>query len=130
MFEEASDSGTAIVEHFYGRHYHFLQELNEINIAAHWATIDVPVLVMWGRGDYVSSRGDHQLITDLLNGSHTGQATFIEVDADHWFNTSTNFAESYSRLRARQPGTFNNDVLVEMGKWLNLNAIARTNTNP
>lgn len=115
---QTSDPDGTTVEHFYGRHYRFIQELYEINIAAQWRGVEAPVLAIWGRGDYVSSRGDHKLLVDIVNRYHPGQATFVEVDADHWFMTATSFAESYARMRAGQTGVFQEQVLVELQEWL------------
>lgn len=118
----AGEAGSANdLDHFYGRHYRFIQELNEINIARQWLHVEAPVLAMWGRGDYVSSRGDHQLVVDIVNRHHPDQASFVEVDADHWFNAATSFKESYARQRARQPGTFQDEVLAEIQAWLGEN---------
>ena len=77
-----------------------------------------PVLVMWGRGDYVASRGDHLLIRDIVNEHQPGRATLVELDADHWFSRSTTFEESYSRLRSGGPIDFSQEVFDTMGRWL------------
>lgn len=118
---QTSDPDGTVIEHFYGRHYRFLQELNDVNVAARWQAVEAPVLAMWGRGDYVSSRGDHQLLVDIVNRYHAGQAKLVEVDADHWFRTATSFAESYARVRAGRPGTFQEEVLAKIQEWLERN---------
>jgi pimeloyl-ACP methyl ester carboxylesterase len=118
IYELTTDADTTDIRHFFGRHYRFIQELDEINLTQQWQKVEAKVLVMWGRGDYVSSRGDHQLILEIVNHYHPGNASYVEIDADHWFEKAATFEESHARRRANTPGEFNPAALAEMQAWL------------
>jgi pimeloyl-ACP methyl ester carboxylesterase len=118
IYELTTDADTTDIRHFFGRHYRFIQELDEINLTQQWQKVEAKVLVIWGRGDYVASRDDHQLILEIVNHYHPGNASYVEIDADHWFEKAATFEESYARQRANTPGEFNPAALAEMQAWL------------
>lgn len=78
-------------EHQYGRPAKFYHQLQDLNLAAAWATVDAPVFVMWGEYDWIMSLGDHEMIVDLINSRHPGRARLARLPrTDHTFMTFGN----------------------------------------
>lgn len=96
----------------------FFRQLHARNIAEHWITLRMPVLVMAGESDFVASREDHPIIADIVNAAHPGTAEYRLLPAiDHWLNRRASYAES--RAGMGQPGAFNpviNEALLDWAR--------------
>jgi pimeloyl-ACP methyl ester carboxylesterase len=66
-------------EHQYGRPASFYHQLQELNLAAAWATVEAPVLVMHGEYDWIMSQDDHEMIAGIVNSKQPGRATFVKL---------------------------------------------------
>lgn len=89
-------------------------ELYSYNLPALWKPYEGKVLMLWGESDYISSREDHQIITDAVNFYHPGNAVFNTVgSADHGMNTAKSFQEAVSA-----PGRYNQEVSRKVIDWL------------
>jgi pimeloyl-ACP methyl ester carboxylesterase len=68
----------------YGRPAAFYQQLQKLNLGKVWQEVDVPVLVLHGTADTIISASDSRAISDIVNRTHPGHATYVEIrDADH-----------------------------------------------
>lgn len=68
----------------YGRPEAFYQQLQSLNLGRVWQEVDAPVLVLHGTADTIMSPSDSAAISDIVNRSHPGHATYREIqDADH-----------------------------------------------
>lgn len=101
-----------------GRLYTFQEQLHNTNIAEAWKQVDAHVLAVWGKGDYVSNREDHELIRDIVNHYHPGKATFVEVEANHWFEKATSEQEAYQKRRAEENIPLNPEVFETFSNWI------------
>ncbi|HVE78845.1 MAG TPA: alpha/beta fold hydrolase [Gemmatimonadaceae bacterium] len=54
--------------HQFGRPAEFYHQVQQAQIGATWARLDVPTLVLWGDHDWIMAREDHELIVRLLKG--------------------------------------------------------------
>jgi dienelactone hydrolase len=71
-------------EHQYGRSARFHHQLQRINPAAAWSTVDVPTLAMWSDGDIVMHRIDHERVVALVNTNRPGAAELVIIPGgDH-----------------------------------------------
>jgi alpha-beta hydrolase superfamily lysophospholipase len=61
-----------------------MQEVAAINIAELWTHVGVPVLGIYGTGDFVTAEDDHRRIVAIVNANHPGTATLHTIDGmDH-----------------------------------------------
>ena len=75
-------------EHQYGRPAAFYQQLQELNLAAAWDKVNVPVLAVHGEYDWVMSSDDYRLLVNALNMRQPGSARFFDwPGADHLLYT-------------------------------------------
>ena len=79
-----------VPDHQYDLPVAYVQQLQDLNIAAAWSKVDVPVYVFYGEYDYLMSSGDHEQIAQLVNSNKRGLATYELIPKmDHslfWFD--------------------------------------------
>lgn len=63
----------------YGRPTTYYQQLQDLNLMAAWSTVRVPVLALHGEYDWIMSRGDFELLVELVNRNSPGSAEFLEL---------------------------------------------------
>ena len=63
----------------YGRPYAWHQQAAKRNFLAAWASLNAPVLVIFGEFDQWEGRHGHELIADVVNRKHPGNATFLPI---------------------------------------------------
>jgi pimeloyl-ACP methyl ester carboxylesterase len=99
--------------------YHFIQQLDSLNIAREWKTVTAPVLLIYGASDFVTAANEHTYIRDEVNHYHPGHAEFVEVpDMDHFFNKVSSQQASFDNLTATPPNTtFSDQVLPVIENW-------------
>jgi hypothetical protein len=74
------------------------------------------VLVLFGEHDFVASRGDHELIADIVNGAHEGAAVYrVIAGADHGMERVASREES---VRQKVGAPFNTAVLDALWSWI------------
>jgi pimeloyl-ACP methyl ester carboxylesterase len=105
-------------EHQYGRPASFYHQLQNLNLAAAWEKVEVPVLVMHGEYDWIMSREDHQLITDIVNERAPNRATFVELPkTDHVFMTAESIVKSFEG----ESGQYNKTITEQVLRFLRAN---------
>src|SRR5262249_55852149 len=56
----------------------YLQQIANLDLAAEWKKIDVPVLVTWGTSDALTSADENRYLVDMINSFHPGSASYQE----------------------------------------------------
>jgi hypothetical protein len=113
--EQAAAKKPACLEHlsvFDLRSRQYNDELYALNIPALWRSFKGKALLIWGEGDYISCKDDHQIITDALNHYSNGAATFATVAATHGMDYAANFQQ------ARNLGAYNPELGKIVLDWL------------
>ncbi|HXB42392.1 MAG TPA: PDZ domain-containing protein [Bacteroidia bacterium] len=89
-------------------------ELYELNIPGAWKSFAGKALLMWGESDYISSKEDHQIITQTINTYHPGNAEFVTVKAtEHGMKDAITFQQAQTA-----PGSYNPVVAAQILQWL------------
>jgi pimeloyl-ACP methyl ester carboxylesterase len=85
--------------HQYGRPAAFYHQLQALDLAAAWAKVDSPALIVWGEYDWIMSREDQAQIVDLVNARKPGRARLLTVpQMDHSFSTHPNAKVAFERM--------------------------------
>lgn len=119
-------------DHLLGRHYTFLQELQDIPFTKAWKEAGAYTLVMYGEADVQAIDADGaRLVTDIVNHYHPGKATFALVPrTDHGF-TEVGTRQDYWRLmNSGQYETmasthFNHQVVKLIADWMDSKRVNR-----
>ena len=90
------------------------EELYGLNIPGAWKPFDGKALLIWGGSDYISSKEDHEILTQTVNYYHPGNAKFLELKgAEHGMKTASSFQEART-----SPGSYNPEVGKQILEWL------------
>ena len=111
--------------HLFGRHYTFLQELQDIPFTKSWKEAGAHTLAMYGEADVQAIDADGaRLVTDIVNQYHPGKATFALVPrTDHGF-TEVGTRQDYRRLmdsgqyETVAAARFNQGVVKLIADWM------------
>ena len=97
----------------------YLQQVADVNVSDLWAKLDVPVLVIYGRADFVTDETDHRYIADVVNVMHSERATLAIIDdMDHYLGTANSQRQSYDNDRMGTPSTYNPAFSRTILTWL------------
>jgi alpha-beta hydrolase superfamily lysophospholipase len=94
----------------------YWRQMARRNLGDAWARVPSRVLVLFGEHDFVASRGDHELIADIVNGAHEGAAVYKVIPgADHGMERVASLEES---MRKKGGGPFDTAVLDALWSWI------------
>jgi uncharacterized protein len=98
----------------------YMQQVAALNIADAWMKLNVPVLVIYGRADFITDESDHRRIADIVNAAHpqSGTLAFVE-DMDHYLVVSPSQQASFDRVRkSGAAGAYNEKFGATIAGWL------------
>jgi pimeloyl-ACP methyl ester carboxylesterase len=84
----------------YGRPTAYYQQLQDLNLMSAWSSVRAPVLALHGEYDWVMSRGDFELLVELVNRTQGGGAELIELA--HTGHTFEHYASLQEAFAGRQ----------------------------
>jgi uncharacterized protein len=98
----------------------YMQQVAALDIAEPWQKIEVPVLAIYGKSDFITSQDDHQRIVAIVNASHPGTASLVTVaDMDHYLAVSPTQAASFARATGgHQEGVYDTGLSAAVTGWL------------
>lgn len=99
----------------YGRPARFHRQLEDLNLAAVWARVDVPTLAIVGAHDWIMSVEDNARIVATVNGNRVGAARLeVAPRMDHFLRIHPTAQASYDG----EPGTYAAEVAPLVIAWL------------
>ncbi len=101
----------------FGRHYSFVQELAVTNIMTLWESVSVPTLLLWGRGDYIATEEDQQIIEAALVQREV-PVSLVRLDTDHYWREAADFQTAYRNLREGTKAPVQQVVHDSIVAWL------------
>jgi pimeloyl-ACP methyl ester carboxylesterase len=116
--ETVLDAVPGCADHIeYPAPFTYMQEWAALNPADAWKQVDVPVLILYGTSDYVSTIADDPLLADLINGFHAARATLRPISGmDHDMGQAPSMQASAAEPGARRD--FAPAALAEISGWL------------
>lgn len=99
----------------YGRPTTYYQQLQDLNLMAAWAAVRVPVLALHGEYDWLMSRGDFELMIDVVNRNNPGSAELVELP--HTGHTFEHYASLQGAFHHKQL-PFDDTVAQLVKQWL------------
>ncbi len=96
--------------------YTYMQQVASLNLAEVWKPLNIPVLILYGAADFVTSADEHQYLMNLVNSYHPGRAKFVQIEhMDHWLRRASSMQES---MRNAEGGELQPTVVAEIQQWL------------
>ena len=94
----------------------FVQQWADVNPAAAWKAVDVPVLVAYGTSDFVSTVADQPYLAATIDAFHPGRASAEAIAGmDHTLNKAATMEESFNR---KGVGEFEPAIVAAVARWL------------
>jgi pimeloyl-ACP methyl ester carboxylesterase len=98
--------------------YTFMQQWAALNPAQEWKRVNVPVLVVYGTSDFISTISDDPYLVDIINSFHPGHASLKAVpNMDHYLTRAASMEESMTRPAGARV-EFEPAVLEAIKSWL------------
>jgi pimeloyl-ACP methyl ester carboxylesterase len=96
----------------------YLQQIADLDLAAEWKKIDVPVLVTWGTSDALTSADENRYLADMINSFHPGRASYEEFrDMGHGLNLWPS-QKAFLEGGKNQHPPFATEFLEKVAQWL------------
>jgi len=99
----------------YGRPIVYYQQLQDLDLMNAWSSVRVPVLALHGEYDWIMSRGDFELLVELVNHNVPGAAEFVELP--HTGHTFEHYASLQDAFEGKQL-PFDEIVAQRVAEWL------------
>jgi pimeloyl-ACP methyl ester carboxylesterase len=106
--------------HQYGRPAAYYTQVQQLNLEAAWAKVNVPTLIIFGEYDWIMSHDDYERMAALVNGNAPGAATVVS-----WPHASHEM-EQYPSPKAafdEEGGAFDDAVIGLVVEWLRKQAM-------
>jgi pimeloyl-ACP methyl ester carboxylesterase len=82
----------------YGRPAAFYHQLQDLNLAQAWRTVNVPVLAVHGEYDWIMGADDYRLLADVLNARKAGSGEYVDWPrADHGLYVHSDQQKAFGR---------------------------------
>lgn len=99
--------------------YMYFRQIAAVNLPELWKGIDIPVLVIYGTSDPLTSADESQYLANMINGFHPGRATYIKIEGmSHAFDKQPTQADALRALRSGRHAEFDSVVLNEIENWI------------
>ena len=96
----------------------YMQQVGDVDQAAHWKRIDRPALVLYGTSDFVTSEADSRYLVDMINGFHPGRASLKVLNGmDHGLEVAPPPREAIRQERTA-PADVHPELLPTVRGWL------------
>jgi uncharacterized protein len=98
----------------------YMQQAASFNVAEPWTKLSLPLLVIYGTGDFVTAEADHRRIVDIANAAHPGLATLKLIDGmDHHLDHAGTQQDAWN-LRVEQKRVLHYDpqLSAAVAEWL------------
>ena len=98
----------------------YLQQVAAVNMAELWTRVGVPVLALYGTGDFVTSEEDHRRIVAIVNASHPGTAVLHTIDGMDHYLTMTGPPQAAFKLRVvdHKEAPYEKRFSTEVSGWI------------
>jgi hypothetical protein len=90
-----------------------------LNITEAWAKLAVPVLIIYGTADFVTTEADHRRLYAIVSTAHPGNATLRLIDGmDHYLAPAPTQQASFDRVTKGGLGTYDKRFSATIVEWL------------
>ena len=98
----------------------YLQQIADLDLAAEWKKVDVPVLVTYGTSDPATWAQESHYLTDLINSFHPGRATYLEFPGmGHGLDLVPSKRAWLEAIGKHEHGPFDQEFLNQIADWMN-----------
>lgn len=98
----------------------YMQQVAALNVAEPWAHIAVPVLAIYGTGDFVTAEADHRRIVSMVNANHPGSAALHTIEGmDHHLGAAGSPQAAWDlRMKDHKQSPYEPGLSAEVCSWI------------
>jgi alpha-beta hydrolase superfamily lysophospholipase len=98
----------------------YVQEVAALNIAEPWTRFSLPLLAIYGTGDFVTAEADHHRIVNLVDASNPGAATLkLIAGMDHHLDVAGTEQQAYDlRVKQHRAAPYDEELSTVVVDWL------------
>ena len=97
----------------------YMQQIGDLSLGEQWKRVDIPVLVIYGASDPVTSADESRYLVELINSFHPGRATYVELPGmGHDFGRYASQAEFLKRRSESKAHPFDDEMASLLLQWL------------
>jgi uncharacterized protein len=97
----------------------YLQQIADLDLAAEWKKVDLPVLVTFGTSDPTTSAEESHYLVSMINSFHPGRAEYMEFPGmGHGLDLASSPRAWLESIQKRQHGQFDQEFLERVGSWM------------
>ncbi|HEV3040526.1 MAG TPA: alpha/beta hydrolase [Candidatus Angelobacter sp.] len=102
----------------------YLQQIADLDLAAEWKKVDVPVLVTWGTSDPTTSAEENRYLAEIINSFHPGRAIYAEFPGmGHGLDLWPSQRDWLESVRKKKHTEFDTEFLKRVAEWLKENQL-------
>jgi alpha-beta hydrolase superfamily lysophospholipase len=97
----------------------YMQQAAAMNVAEPWTRLDIPLLAIYGGGDYVTAEADHRRIVGIVNRRHPGSAELTVIPGmDHELEAAGDPPAVYALHRRNGSAPYDTRFGAAVTGWL------------
>jgi len=97
----------------------YLQQIADLNLAAEWKNVDLPVLGTYGTSDPTTSAEESRYLVAMINSFHPGRAEYVEfAGMGHGLDLAASPRAWLEAIQKHEHGTFDKEFAVRISAWL------------
>jgi len=98
----------------------YMQQVAALNVAEPWTALSLPVLLVYGTADFVTTEADHRRIAKIANDAHPGTATLKLISGmDHHLDSAGTQQQAYDlRVKQHRPLPYATEFSTTVADWL------------
>jgi alpha-beta hydrolase superfamily lysophospholipase len=97
----------------------YLQQIADLDLAAEWKKVDVPVLVTYGTSDPTTSAEESHYLVNMINSFHPNRADYMEFPGmGHGLDLAPSQRAWLDSISKHQRGEFDSDFLERVANWM------------
>jgi pimeloyl-ACP methyl ester carboxylesterase len=97
----------------------YMQQVAAVNCASLWTRVAIPVLVIYGRSDFVTAESDHQYIVSMVNDAHPGHAKLVVLPRmDHYLAVAASTQDSFRLTNEAAQRSYDGAFSTAVLSWL------------
>lgn len=105
----------------------YFQQIADLDLAAEWKKVDLPVLVTYGTSDPTTSAEDSYYLVNMINSFHAGRAEYMEFPGmGHGLDLAPSQRAWLESLGKHEQKKFDQEFLERVAAWMKMKMKSKT----
>jgi len=96
----------------------YMQQIGDISLGRQWKQLDIPVLVIYGTSDPVTSADESRYLVNLINSFHPGRASYAEISGMSHDFARYGSPAAYMTRNPAESQPYDDEIVSAILTWL------------